>query len=310
MNPKTKVALILSLVSPFFAEVLSGSTPPLEVLTEPLSFPFLWAYYGAGVLLVREVWVRWGRNYIRLMLLGFIYGIVEEGLVIKSWFNPDWPDLDVFSVYGRVWGVNTVWAVWLTIFHSLMSIAMPIMVVDALYPEFSGERLLGRRGLIIASASFLVSGTVFFTFLVPYRPPALQYSLTIVLTALLLFLARRIKREAIFKRGLPRGHPFIYGLLVSFTLFFTFTAFPHSSAPPIVPALLGLLLTLHFYSIPAHLDERDRYALALGFLAFWFVPYDIILELNGVMGEAFLGVVTFALLAWRLKKMTGSEPKV
>ncbi|WP_240910650.1 hypothetical protein [Thermococcus sp. MV11] len=154
MNPKTKVALILSLISPFFAEVLSGSTPPLEVLTEPLSFPFLWAYYGAGVLLIREVWVRWGRNYIRLMLFGFIYGIVEEGLVIKSWFNPDWPDLDVFSVYGRVWGVNAVWAVWLTIFHSLMSITMPIMVVDALYPEFSGENSWGGGGLSLRPPRF------------------------------------------------------------------------------------------------------------------------------------------------------------
>ncbi|WP_240910651.1 hypothetical protein [Thermococcus sp. MV11] len=97
---------------------------------------------------------------------------------------------------------------------------------------------------------------------------------------------------------------------MSFTLLLIFTAFPHSSAPPIVPAILGLLVTLHFYSIPSHLDERGRYALALGFLAFWFVPYDIILELNGVMGEAFLGVATFALLAWRLKKINGSEPKV
>ncbi|ASA77061.1 cation transporting ATPase C-terminal domain-containing protein [Thermococcus sp. 5-4] len=310
MERKTKVALILSLVSPIFAEVLSGSTPPLEVLTNPLSFPFLWAYYGAGVLLVREAWVRWGRNYVRLMLLGFVYGIVEEGLVIKSWFNPEWPDLDVFSVYGRVWGVNAVWAVWLTIFHSLMSIAIPIMVVDALYPEFSNERLLGRKGITIALVSFGVSAVAFFLFLAPYRPPALQYFLTIVLTALLLLLSRRVKREAIFKRGIPKGHPFVYGFGVSFALFFIFTAFPHSSVHPVVPSILGLLVALHFYSTPARLDERGKYALAIGFLAFWFVPYDIILELNGARGEALLGVATFAVLAWKLRKMGVSEPKV
>ncbi|CAD5243730.1 hypothetical protein [Thermococcus camini] len=301
MNPKTRVALVLSLISPFFAEVLSGSTPPLEVLTNPLSFPFLWAYYGAGVLLVREAWIRWGRNYVRLMLLGFVYGIVEEGLVIKSWFNPKWPDLDVFSVYGRVWGVNAVWAVWLTMFHSLMSIAMPIMVVDALYPEFSNETLLGTRGITVAALSFGASAAVFSAFLAQYRPPAVQYSLTILLTVLLLILARKVKRETLFKRGIPRRHPFVYGFTVSFALFFIFTAFPHSSVHPVVPSVLGLLVTLHFYSTPSHLDERRKYALALGFLAFWLVPYDVILELNGVRGEALLGVVTFAVLAWKLR---------
>ncbi|NJE09777.1 hypothetical protein [Thermococcus sp. MAR1] len=310
MNSKTRVALVLSLISPFFAEVLSGSTPPLEVLTNPLSFPFLWAYYGAGVLLVREAWIRWGRNYVRLMLLGFVYGIVEEGLVVKSWFNPKWPDLDVFSVYGRVWGVNAVWAVWLTMFHSLMSIAMPIMVVDALYPEFSNETLLGTRGITVTALSFGASAAVFSAFLAQYRPPAVQYSLTILLTVLLLILARKVKRETLFKRGIPRRHPFVYGFTVSFALFFIFTAFPHSSAHPVVPSVLGLLVTLHFYSTPSHLDERRKYALALGFLAFWLVPYDVILEVNGVRGEALLGVVTFAVLAWKLREMEASEPKV
>ena len=310
MNPKTKVALILSLVSPIFAEVLSGSTPPLEVLMNPLSFPFLWAYYGAGVLLVREAWVRWGRNYLRLMLLGFVYGIVEEGLVIKSWFNPEWPDLGILGVYGRAWGVNTIWAVWLTIFHSLMSITIPIMVMDALYPEFQNENLLGKRGILIAFSSFLLSGTAFFVFLGSYRAPALQYLITVILTISLLLLARKIKREALFGRAFFKGHPFFYGLLASFTLFLIFTALPRSPVPPAITSLLGLLVTLHFYSMPAHLDEREKYALAIGFLAFWFVPYDVILELNGIRGEALLGVGTFAVLMWKLRKWRAIKPKV
>ncbi len=310
MERRTRVALVMSFLSPFFAEVLSGSTPPLEALTNPLSFPLLWAYYGAGVLLVREAWVRWGRNYLRLMLLGFVYGIVEEGLVIKSWFNPKWPDLGILGVYGRAWGVNTVWAVWLTIFHALMSITFPIMVVDALYPEFRDERLLGKRGLMLASASFLLSGAVFFAVLGSYRAPALQYLLTVILSISLLLMARKIKREALFDGTFPRRHPFFYGLLVSSILFLVFTALPRSPMPPVVTSLLGLLVTLHFYSTPARLDERGKYTLVLGFLTFWLVPYDIILELNGIRGEALLGAGTFVLLAWKLRKMKAGESKV
>ncbi|NJE30683.1 hypothetical protein E3E38_06435 [Thermococcus sp. 18S1] len=304
MEQRIKTALLLSFLSPFFAEVLGGSTPPLEVLSNPLAFPLLWAYYGTGVLLVREAWVRWGRNYLRLMLLGFAYGVIEEGLVIKSWFNPEWPDLGILGVYGRAWGVNTVWAVWLTIFHSLMSIAIPIMVVDALYPEFRNESLLGKRGILLTSASFLLSGAVFFAVLGSYRAPALQYLLTVILTISLLLLARKIKREALFDGAFPRRHPFLYGLLASFILFLIFTALPRSPVPPVITSLLGLFVTLHFYSMPAHLDERGKYALAIGFLAFWFVPYDIILELNGMRGEALLGVATFTVLAWKLRGLS------
>lgn len=310
MERRIRVALVMSFLSPFFAEVLSGSTPPLEALTNPLSFPLLWAYYGAGVLLVREAWVRWGRNYLRLMLLGFVYGIVEEGLVIKSWFNPKWPDLGILGVYGRAWGVNTVWAVWLTIFHSLMSIAVPIMVIDALYPEFRNESLLGKRGILLTSASFLLSGAVFFAVLGSYRAPALQYLLTAILSISLLLMARKIKREALFDGTFPRRHPFLYGLLVSSILFLIFTTLPRSPMPPVVTSLLGLLVTLHFYSTPARLDERGKYALVIGFLAFWLVPYDIILELNGIRGEGLLGAGTFVLLAWKLRKMKAGEPKV
>ncbi|WP_297091827.1 hypothetical protein, partial [Thermococcus sp.] len=302
MERRIRVALVMSFLSPFFAEVLSGSTPPLEALTNPLSFPLLWAYYGAGVLLVREAWVRWGRNYLRLMLLGFVYGIVEEGLVIKSWFNPKWPDLGILGVYGRAWGVNTVWAVWLTIFHSLMSIAVPIMVIDALYPEFRNESLLGKRGILLTSASFLLSGAVFFAVLGSYRAPALQYLLTAILSISLLLMARKIKREALFDGTFPRRHPFLYGLLVSSILFLISTTLPRSPMPPVVTSLLGLLVTLHFYSTPARLDERGKYALVIGFLAFWLVPYDIILELNGIRGEGLLGAGTFVLLAWKLRK--------
>ncbi|WP_258084816.1 hypothetical protein [Thermococcus thermotolerans] len=184
------------------------------------------------------------------------------------------------------------------------------MVIDALYPEFRNESLLGKRGILLTSASFLLSGAVFFAVLGSYRAPALQYILTVILMMALLLLARKIKREALFDGAFPGRHPFLYGLSVSVILFLIFIALPHSLMPPAITSLLGLLVTLHFYSMPSHLDERGKYALAIGFLAFWFVPYDIILELNGMRGEALLGVGTFALLAWKLKKMRASEPEV
>ncbi len=297
MKRETKAILVLSLLSPFFAEVLSGSTPPLEAMN-PIAFALLWGFYGAGVVLVREAWVRWGRNYLRLMLLGFLYGVVEEGLVIKSWFNPDWPDLDVFAHYGRVWGINTVWAVWLTIFHSIMSIASPIIIWEMIYPEFKNESLLSEKGIKLAALVFILSALPFFSLLVPYRPPFVQYSLTILLAVLLFLAARRVRRERIFRKRVERHH-LLYGAGVALALFLTYTALPHSSINPIVPMILGALIALHFYS---QMDESSSIPIILGFLFFWFVPYDIILEINGVLGEAVLGILTFSLLFWKWRK--------
>jgi len=89
---------MLSILSPVFGELVSGSSPPLEFFN-PLVFVFLWGLYGCGVLLMRELWVRWGKGYMRLMVLGVVYGIIEEGLAIKSFFDPNWMDLGVYATY-------------------------------------------------------------------------------------------------------------------------------------------------------------------------------------------------------------------
>ncbi|MCD6244170.1 MAG: hypothetical protein J7J65_02910 [Candidatus Korarchaeota archaeon] len=50
------------------------------------------------------------------------YGIVEEGVMTRSFFCPTWPDLGILAEYGRWIGVNWVWAIQLTIFHAVFSI--------------------------------------------------------------------------------------------------------------------------------------------------------------------------------------------
>ncbi|HEX7567451.1 MAG TPA: hypothetical protein VF355_02670 [Anaerolineaceae bacterium] len=39
-------------------------------------------------------------------LLGAAYGIVEKGLMLKSFFGPNWPNLVSMHGYGRWLGVN------------------------------------------------------------------------------------------------------------------------------------------------------------------------------------------------------------
>jgi len=300
MKRKTKAAILLSLLSPFLAEVLGGSTTPMQVLANPVSFLLLWMYYGSGVLLVREAWVRWGRTNLRLMLLGFLYGVVEEGIVIRSWFNPKWPDLGILGVYGRTWGINTVWAVWLTIYHSLMSISMPILLIDALYPDLKEETFLEGRSVYMAFLAFISSGAIFAVGLTKYVPPFSRYLVALISAVALFLLAKNVKGELpSFKT--PSKHPYIYGFAVGFILFLTFTAFPKTSIPPILTALISIAITLHFYS---SLRGEITTRITLGFLAFWLVVFDILLEINGVIGEAILGPLTYATLHLRIRRIS------
>ncbi|MCD6370691.1 MAG: hypothetical protein J7L63_04265 [Thermoplasmata archaeon] len=103
MKRKTKALLLVSLLSPFIAEVISGSTTPEELL-KPFSFPFLWVFYGSGVILMRELWIRFGKNHTSLMLLSISYGMIEEGVAVKSFFDPHWEDLGLLAHYGRFMG--------------------------------------------------------------------------------------------------------------------------------------------------------------------------------------------------------------
>jgi hypothetical protein len=155
-------ALALWLIAPVFGEMVSGSTPLNEYIN-PLNILLQGMLYGSGALLIREMLLRWGKSWRGLLWLGAAYGIFEEGLMVRSFFDPNWPDLGILGVYGRVAGVNWVWTEHLIIFHMLISVAASIVFVEILYPDRRAERWIGPRGLawnIIALAATLPIGAV------------------------------------------------------------------------------------------------------------------------------------------------------
>lgn len=142
--------LCLFLLAPVMGELLSGSSPPAEYF-QPFTFFLLTALYGSGALLVREAAQRWGKSWITIFLLGMAYGIYEEGIVVRSFFDPAWMDLGVLGVYGRVLGVNWIWALGLTLFHAAISISLPILLVEMACPAHKDVPWLGKKGIIVCS---------------------------------------------------------------------------------------------------------------------------------------------------------------
>ena len=240
---KIPPALVLFFLAPAIAELLSGSAPPSEFFN-PFSFFLLALLYGSGALIVRELKVRWNKGYVSMFILGAAYGILEEGLMVKSFFDPNWMDLGILGSYGRWLGVNWVWAEWLTIYHATFSIAIPITLTELAYPERRNERWIGNRKLM-ALCILLAAITAFgYFFLTAYRPPLMQYMLAAVAVIFLGFLAYKIPSK-IGKgrlRVLKPSRMALIGFLAALSLFLFFMAGPYIIPSPLILMLFGAAL--------------------------------------------------------------------
>ncbi len=183
--------------------MLSSSSPPLEFFN-PLTLLLLVSFYGCGALLIREAWTRWGRNPYTLLLLGAAYGIIEEGLLVKSFFSTTWPDLGILAWYGRWLGVNWVWAVMLTIYHSVFSIAIPIVLVELLHPNVKDEPWLKPRGLALTLLVFLSVSILFFLFFQCETTP-IHIFVSLFTPFLLVVVSKKIAGECLLGPREPPG---------------------------------------------------------------------------------------------------------
>jgi hypothetical protein len=102
MSEKKPVApaLVLFFLAPVIAELLTSSSPPAEFFT-PFGFVVMCALYGTGAVLAHELRVAWNRGWPTMLALGAVFAVIEEGLMVRSFFDPNWPDIAGLGSYGR-----------------------------------------------------------------------------------------------------------------------------------------------------------------------------------------------------------------
>lgn len=275
---KVSPALVLFFLAPAIGELLSGSAPPAEFFN-PIILLLLSSLYGSGALLMREFKVRWNKGYVSLLVLGAAYGIIEEGLMVKSFFDPGWVDLGILGVYGRWLEVNWVWSEWLTIYHAIFSIVIPITLVELAYADVRNERWLSSRELA-GVTSLLCVVTVFgCVFLTTYHPPLLQYLLSAVLVGALFLLAWKIPNKIGKNGSLNPWRPSrlaLFGFITTLALFLLFGAGPNIIGHPPVLMLLGITLVFTVFSLLRRYEWNERrlynkFALAAGALGFFIM---------------------------------------
>jgi hypothetical protein len=307
-------ALGLFFLAPAIGELLSGSAPPPEFF-HPFTLILLSALYGSGAILTRELALRWGKGWPSILLLGAAYGIVEEGLMVKSFFDPAWPDLGLLGVYGRWAGVNWVWSLFLTLYHAVFSIAIPIFLVEQMYPARRKESWIGERGFR-GLAILLTLDVIFgFALLTSFRPPAVPYLGACAAAAALFWAARRAPTEWRDGAEGPR-RPIALGLLgfLGTTIFFLMNwLLPELSVPVEITLLLEagwvaliLFLVRRASGYGAWKDD-GRLALVSGALTF-FILLAPLSELDAARpdntaGMTLVGLAATAFLFWLRRKV-------
>ncbi len=242
--------------------------------------------------------------------------------MVKSFFNPDWQDLDKLSEYGSYLGVQWVWTIMLTVFHATISTLIPIAITESIWPEHKNVPLLGKRGLKLAFAGLIlitVFGMVFFGTeedgkMTPYYPHPLLLILSFAIVLLLIWMSHRWKESRI-STNLHLMSPVLFGiggfLFQSLNLFVPYALADNdvSGNVTIIVQMGGVLVALSlivFQLYHSEITKRHIAALISGSTLFFLIFGPIVGFGSGMLA---VGIIGFCLLIWWrrtvLKKETG-----
>ncbi len=312
-------AIFLFLLAPVCGELLSGSAPPVEFFT-PLTFITLCLLYGGGAVLVREMAFRWRKGWVSILILGAAYGIIEEGLMVKSFFDSGWMDIGILGSYGRWMGVNWVWTVELIIYHAVISIGIPILITTLLFPERKETTWVDKRLMIWIFAFFLLDVIFGFLALTSYRPPLVPYLAALAATAGLILLARYIpdpKPGQVDSNAISRFRFGLAGFITTILFFLTAWALPNFTLSPVVPILLfGCIVCVAgtlVWRMSGHGNWQSGQlaALASGILLFFIILAPLTemdkARVDNPHGMALMGLVSLILLTLFNRKIRRLE---
>jgi len=187
-------------LSPFIGEILSGST------RTSLLFVFIpeMMVWGVGALLCRELVRRWRAGGVSLLLLGLALSVAEEFVIQQTSLAP-LPFPGSHADYGRLWGLNLVYLLFMLGFESVWIVVVPVRLTELFFPKQASQPWLRLRGIIISAVVFLLGSRIAWygwtqqarprLHAAPYHPPVALLALGFGLIALLIvaaYLARNI----------------------------------------------------------------------------------------------------------------------
>jgi hypothetical protein len=267
-------ALILLVLTPVLAEYMLGDVEATFLQPLVLLLPM----YGGGALFIREITRRTGRGWPTILLLGLAYGLLEEGLGDFTLFSSSFMGIDLNS-YGHVpaLGIGLPWTLFCVPLHAVWSIAAPIALVEALFPDRRTTPWLGKFGLAASGVLWLGGVGVLartFAMRTHFVPSPAQIAVSLAIIAALAaaaFLLFKPRSEAPAQTPGAAPAPLVVGLASlllgsAYWAFYHYTQVWHAIGP--VPGVIGFLLLdaaalAYFFTVSRRAGWSDLHRFAL-----------------------------------------------
>ena len=206
---RISAALSLFLLSPLIAEYLLGSLPMSMIAILPL----MAMMYGSGAILIRESVRRAGRGWPSIILLATAYGLLEEGFVTQSLFNPNYLHLRLLD-FGFIPAPGTAlpWLIFVVSIHVAWSISVPIALTETLFKNQRETPWLGPIGFGIFALLLVLGGTLVAVFSykqVPFLATPAQFAATGAAILVLVIAAFAWPRRQALAEPRPAPHPVV-----------------------------------------------------------------------------------------------------
>ena len=240
----------LFLLTPGLIEYVGGSRSFVNLVVDPgfflLQLGINAAMYTSGALLAREAMIRWRKGWPTVFALGAAYAVMEEGIADQTIVNPyaKWSPIHAVGVYGHFLGIDWTWLPDVLFFHILLSIAVPIYLLDLALPEHRGRSLLTRRA-IVGVLVLLGLDTAFLTAIVSgltgyWYGPGMLVALLLAIVALALVAYRLPRYLFPVGAGRPTRSPAAFFLIGAVTYPLMVLVAAVGEADHIVPAVVVL----------------------------------------------------------------------
>lgn len=166
MRSRWGAILALAALAPICAEFLVAYLDITGDLGESLfAVVFFMPLYGGAALLIREVAVRRGLGWRGRLLLAGAFGIAMTGIIDLSLWMPDRPEIEFWdelqsTTYVPFLGFSAYALVTWVLGHVVMSVAVPLVVVEGVFPRLRDRPWLGPVGTTLWSLGFLAVATM------------------------------------------------------------------------------------------------------------------------------------------------------
>lgn len=262
----------LALLSPLVAEFLFGDFP----ITHLFYLILLAPTYGGAAVLIRETARRVGLGWPSIVLMALAYGVLEEGIMTMSLFNPNFAGMRLLdSGYIPALGIGASWTLFALGLHTVWSVSVPIALAEELAGEERTTPWLGPVGLGVAAVLAVLGAAV--TTYGTYRDNSFIASVPqlvsiVVIVIALVALAFRLPRRTIrADRQAPSpwlvlGVTLVAGVVFEITLLVPFPTPLWATLLALVASEAGMAVLALTWSARQGWDGRHRMALAGGAL--------------------------------------------